>query len=136
MKICIDWFRMNTRIESWLFSLSISIAIRGKALQRCRQKPLNLPYHPLHLFLISQRDHEELITLMEANDAVGEQPHAVEEGVAAEDQTYWRAGEPYWIDDLREHHGAGGATERTQQRRAHVLGNLPLKFNSLVFGCV
>ena len=39
-------------------------------------------------------------------------------------------------DDLSKHHRARCATERAQQRSAHVLGHLPLKFNSLALGFV
>src|SRR5437660_2713068 len=101
-----------------------------------RQQSFNLPYHAIHFFLIRQSDHEELIALMKADHAVSEQPHAVEEGIAAQQPAYWRAGDGARLYDLREHGGARGATERAEQRRADVLCHLALKFNSLALSFV
>jgi len=51
---------------------------------RRRQQPFNFPYHAIHFLLIRQSYHEELVALVKADDAVGKQPDAVEEGVAAQ----------------------------------------------------
>ena len=103
---------------------------------RRRQQTLDLSHHAIHFFLIRQRDHEELVALMKADHAVSEQPHAVEEGIAAQQPAYWRAGDGARLNDLRKHGGAGGATEGAEQRRADVLCHLPLKFNSLALSFV
>src|SRR5258708_15214951 len=122
-------------MKEWLIALvplaSAYLALSLNSSRRRGQQPLNLPHHPIHFFLIRQRDHEELIALMKTDDAVGEQPHTVEEGIAAEQPTYRRAGDSGRTGNLCDHHCAGGATECAQQRRADVLRHLPLKFNSL-----
>src|SRR5438034_1001111 len=94
-----------------------------------RQQPLNLPHHPIHFFLIRQRDHEKFVALVEADNAVGEKPDAVEKGIAAEDPTYGSAGNTDGIDDLGEHYCAHCATEGAQQRRAYVLCHLALELD-------
>ena len=81
---------------------------------RRRQQPFNFPYHAIHFFLISKRDHEKLVALVKTDDAVCEQPDAVEEGIAAQQPAYWCAGDGAGLNDLREHGGARGATERSQ----------------------
>ena len=81
---------------------------------RRRQQPFNFPYHAIHFFLICQCDHEEFVALMKADDAVSEQPHAVEEGIATQQPAYRRAGDGAGLNDLGEHGGARGATERSQ----------------------
>ena len=101
---------------------------------RRRQQPFNFPYHAIHFLLIRQRDHEKLVALVKADDAVSEQPYAVEEGVATEQPTYRCAGDPDRVNDLREHCGARGTTESAEQRRADVFRNLALKFHSFAFG--
>src|SRR5437588_10458750 len=107
-----------------------------RMVSRRRQPALDLSHHAIHFFQIRQRDHDELVALMKADHAVSEQPHAVEEGVAAQQPAYWRAGDGARLYDLREHSSAGGATERAQQRRADVLCHLALKFNSLALSFV
>ena len=73
---------------------------------------------------------------MKADDAIGEQPHAVEEGIAAEQPAYRRAGDGAGRSDLREHHRARGATEGAEQWRADVFRDLALKFDALALGLV
>src|ERR1700720_210262 len=99
-----------------------------------RQQTLDLAHDTSDLILIRKRDHEELVTLMKTDDAVGKQPDAVEEGIAAEQPTYRRAGNRTGLNDLRKHRRACGATERAEQRRADVFRHLALKFNSLALG--
>src|SRR5437588_4897887 len=107
-----------------------------RMVSRRRQPALDLSHHAIHFFQIRQRDHDELVALMKADHAVSEQPHAVEEGIAAQQPAYWRAGDGAGLDDLREHSGTGGATESAEQRRADVFGDLALEFNSFALGVV
>jgi len=73
---------------------------------------------------------------VETDDAVGEQPDAVEQGIASEDPTDGRAGQPDGIHNLGKHHCTHGATEGAQQRRADILGHLLLELDALAFGFV
>ncbi len=70
------WTIRNTQSQATTQSKSASACLR---------------VHALHFFLIRQRDHEKPITLVEADDAVGKQPHSVQKRIAAENQTYRRA---------------------------------------------
>src|ERR1043165_1055108 len=105
-------------------------------LRRGRQQSLNFPHHAIHLFLIRQGNHEEFVALVEADDAVGEEPDAVENWIAPENPTYGRAGNADRVYYLREHHRPHRATEGPEQRRADVLGHLLLKLDALAFGFV
>jgi hypothetical protein len=41
----------------------------------------------VNVLLVFERDHEELVALLEADDAVREEPDGVEDGVAAREPT-------------------------------------------------
>src|ERR1051325_4631626 len=51
-----------------------------------RQQSLNFLHDARDLFLICQRHHEELVALMETDNAVREEPDAFEQGIAAEQE--------------------------------------------------
>src|SRR6185503_17310298 len=119
----------NTSGGSCYFSID-TYGVPKLKLRSRRQQPLNLPHHPIHFFLIRQRNHEKLVALVEANHAIGKQPDAVEEWVTAKDPTYGRAADADRIHDLRKHGSAGGATESPEQGSAHIFRHLPLKLDA------
>src|SRR5262249_15473001 len=103
---------------------------------RGRQQTFNLSDHAVHFFLISQCNHEKLVALVKADDAVGEQPDSVKKWIAAQNPTDWRASDAYGVDYLCEHRRARGATEGAEQRRADILCHLALKFDAFTLSFI
>src|SRR5829696_5265453 len=85
---------------------------------------------------ILERDHEELVALLDADDAVAEEPDGVEDGVAAEEPTDGRADDGAGLKDLREDGDARRAAERPEQGRADVAHHLALELDPAAVGLV
>src|SRR4051812_14950694 len=100
------------------------------------QKPLDFAHDARDLFLVRKGDHEELVPLLETDQAVAEQPDSVKKRITTKQPANRRARDMAGLKNLRPHRSARRATKRPKQWCAYILDDLPFELDSFALGFV